>query len=388
MPMVSIMAPPSPVIITDKSAIESLSPDEARFLFKHLFVNIPPILLKEVLADLSKLRKGEDNPAVRVIALANKSRDIDSLINLDYRALCSNSLLGSDIPMDGRCIASNPSRTVTSKHGTGIVIEESQDEKDLLRWQFGNFSDEEKQAAYIWREKSKNFDLTGYRTGFEHIGIKIPPVKTYSEIKESTDALLADQTLQAKFLYWLLAICTKLERSTKESIARRWNRSPERYIQGFAPYAHYCLRVYLTFVIGLESNLFSKRPTNRLDLEYCFYFPFCHAFTSKDNFLIQIAPLLLEPSQDFVKTIELKADLARLAEEWQGLSPEQKRERSMHYGKRPLPDRNSVISRLWEKHMAPHKPFSGNLVPVMPKEELASLADFLKKLTKEIEDSE
>lgn len=386
--MALIMAPPSPVIITDKSAIESLSPDEARFLFKHLFVNIPPILLTEVLADLSKLRKGEDSPAVRVIALANKSRDIDSLVNLNYRAICTNSLLGSNFPMDGRCIASNPSRTVTSKQGTGIVIDESQYEKDLLRWQFGDFSDEEKQSAYMWREMTKKLDLNRYKTGFESFGVKIPRVKTCPEIREATEALLTDQSLQAKFLSWLLAILNSLPNSTKQSIANRWNSGSEIYIRGFAPYAHYCLKVYLTFVIGLESNLFSKKPTNRLDLEYCFYFPFCQAFTSKDKFLIQIAPLLLEPFQNFVETLELKADLVRLAQEWQGLSSEQKRERSVHYGKRPLVDKASVVSRLWEKHMAPHKPFSGNIVSAMPKEEVASIAEFLEKLTNEIEESE
>jgi hypothetical protein len=147
------------------------------------------------------------------------------------------------------------------------------------------------------------------------------------------------------------------------------------------------MKVYLTFTIGLESNLFSRKCTNRLDLQYCFFIPFCQAFTSKDNFLIQIVPLLIEPSQDFVDIVELKADLVRLAQEWQGLSLEQRRERLVHYGKRPVADKSSVVSRLWEKHMAPHKPFSGNLVPVMPKEELTSIADFLKKLTREIEGS-
>lgn len=48
-------------------------------------------------------------------------------------------------------------------------------------------------------------------------------------------------------------------------------------------------------------------------------------------------------------------------------------------------NKESVVSRLWEKHMAPHQPFSGNILSVMPKEEVARMSDYLMKLTKEIE---
>lgn len=383
--MMVVMLPPAPVLITDKSAIESLSPEEARFLYKHLFINIPQILLNEILADLSK---GIDNDLIRVIALANKTRDIDSVINMYYKRLCHESLLGSNIVMDGRVILSNPSKTVHTKEGTGILIDESTEERNRFRWQLGDFSDEEKQAAKVWREQTRNYDLSLYTKGFEKLGVKIPRVKSCSEIPEATEALLGDLSLQNSFLSWLLLMLNRAPRSSQEAIVERWKRSDERYIKGFAPYAHYYLKVYLTFLIGLESNVFSPKSTNRLDLEYCFYLPFCQAFTSKDKFLIKIAPLLLEPFQDFVDPLELKADLNRLAKEWDSLPQEERKERSVHYGKRPQVNKESVVSRLWEKHMAPHKPFSGNILSVMPKEEVARMSDYLMKLTKEIEEFE
>ena len=43
-----IHAPRAPVLILDKSAIESLSSEQVQFLFKHFFVNIPKVFLNEV----------------------------------------------------------------------------------------------------------------------------------------------------------------------------------------------------------------------------------------------------------------------------------------------------------------------------------------------------
>lgn len=386
--MALIMAPTAPVLVTDKSAIESLSPQEARFLFKHFFVNVPPILLNEIQADLSKLREGEDTPLVRVVALATKTRDIDSRVNMFHKILCFNSLLGVEIMMDGWCIPCNPIRTVKTKYGTGKIIDESQQERDLFRWQFGDFTDEEKRAAYVWREQTRGFDLSLYKRGLESIGVEIPRVRTLGELSKATEQLLGDLRLQDILFNWLLAMLHSLRPPTRDSISERWKQRKEPSLRDFAPYADYCLKVYLTFIVGRENNLFTTGSTSRLDLEYCFYLPFCQAFTSGDKFLKKIAPILLEPSQDFVDPSELKADLNRLADEWNNLSPAERRERGIHDGKRPPLNDRSVVSRLWQKHMPPPKAFSGNILSALPKEEVARMAEFLMKLTKEIEDTD
>ena len=43
-----------PIIILDKSALQSLSYDEIYTLNRHYFLNITPVLIIEILADLKK----------------------------------------------------------------------------------------------------------------------------------------------------------------------------------------------------------------------------------------------------------------------------------------------------------------------------------------------
>jgi hypothetical protein len=78
------------------------------------------------------------------------------------------------------------------------------------------------------------------------------------------------------------------------------------------PYAAYCLRTALIFHFGLAFNLVSTRATNRLDLEYFYYAPFCHVFSSKDRFHRKMASVIVQ-DQMFVSGDGLKADLADLA---------------------------------------------------------------------------
>ena len=386
--MLPIHKPPAPVVILDKSAIESLSPEEVQFLFKHFFINIPPIFLNEVQGDLAKLRKGEteDNSIRRVIALAGKTHRIDSMVNAYHKFLCINSLHGFDVPMDGRCIGSNPMKTVQSSLGKGILMDQSEGDEKLLRWSLGDFTEEEIKQSEIFRQRIKEWDLSLYLKGLEILKITLPKVSSYEELHAATETLLDSPDYQLVLLLWLLTKSNIGPGEEQQEVIERWKASGV-LIREFARYAHYCLKVYFTLFIGLQNGLFSK-PTNRLDLEYCFYLPFCHVFVSGDEFLRRLAPSFLARGQSFVWAPDLKADLGRLIEEWNGLDDATRKQRFIEFGKYPPSLEGSITCELWQRYMPPRTKPAGNLLPLMPKEFIDQIQELMKKLNKEINDSE
>lgn len=95
-----------PIIILDKSAIQGLSYKEILFLYKHYYINITPILVMEILADLKKVAASPMLSEGQVARLARKLLGGDAGINMNYRTLCRGSLLGHDVPMRGACLIS------------------------------------------------------------------------------------------------------------------------------------------------------------------------------------------------------------------------------------------------------------------------------------------
>ena len=88
-----------PFVILDKSSIQTLSFDEIVFLNRYYWVNIPPILLTEILADLKKNQESEEAKS-EVISLAKKLLQSDSAINMPYERMIEASLVGHDPCLD------------------------------------------------------------------------------------------------------------------------------------------------------------------------------------------------------------------------------------------------------------------------------------------------
>src|SRR5262249_1668864 len=82
-----------------------------------------------------------------------------------------------------------------------------------------------------------------------------------------------------------------------------------------------------TFSFSLRSQRISsadERPSDRIDISYLYYLPFCSVFTSKDGLHGRIAPLLITERQCFVHGDDLKRDLARLNVHYEGLPEAEK----------------------------------------------------------------
>src|ERR1035437_939986 len=91
-----------PTLLLDKSSLQSFSPEEIHFIFKYFFINIPPILVIEILADLKK-PSSDSRTSVQVVSqLSKKLLNQDSGMNDDYDHMILSELLGNKIKMSRR----------------------------------------------------------------------------------------------------------------------------------------------------------------------------------------------------------------------------------------------------------------------------------------------
>ena len=102
-----------PTLMLDKSALQALSRKEVRRLRRHFSLNIPPILISEILGDLAKAKPSDRE---QVIFLARKLPAIDQYENEHYLKLCLGSLSGLSFDMRGDPVIAG-GIPVTTKNG-------------------------------------------------------------------------------------------------------------------------------------------------------------------------------------------------------------------------------------------------------------------------------
>src|SRR5438046_2679065 len=105
-----------PILNCDKSTLQGLGRQELNMLRRYFFLNIPPILLVEIMADLKK----SPDPAKskeEVRNLAEKLVPACCAVNVEARQLIRGELRGYKVAMDGRpCLAGgNPVRSADGK---------------------------------------------------------------------------------------------------------------------------------------------------------------------------------------------------------------------------------------------------------------------------------
>src|SRR5205085_8260 len=94
--------PMGPITIFDKSALQSLSADEAVWFDMFFSGNVTPLFYVETLADLEKAVRDGQTPEHVVGALASKT-PFSAVPNMHHRTLYLSELAGaSPITMDGR----------------------------------------------------------------------------------------------------------------------------------------------------------------------------------------------------------------------------------------------------------------------------------------------
>ena len=112
-----------------------------------------------------------------------------------------------------------------------------------------------------------------------------------SDIVEAAVQAVADEATQTKRLDWLMELLA-IDEAMKDLIDRRWKRSWPTSVKAFSPYASWIAVVTVAFYLGLTRGLIGIRPSNRIDLEYLLYLPFCCAFSTGDRIQGKLATAL------------------------------------------------------------------------------------------------
>src|SRR4051812_37925334 len=90
-----------PILICDKSTLQGLSRVELNLLRRYYVLNVPPVLLAEILGDLKKHDSANMNRE-EVSRLAEKLVPACTSMNVNFRELIQGELAGQRIAMDGR----------------------------------------------------------------------------------------------------------------------------------------------------------------------------------------------------------------------------------------------------------------------------------------------
>lgn len=298
--------PQGPVIIFDKSTIQTLTVDESVLLDNFYMSNIIPVFFAECLADLERdmqRAKSKGSAESLVGALAAKTPDSQACGNVFHTRILQGELSGqfdlSQVRFRPLRERGEPAMTGDSK---GLLFQASEEEEAVRRWEARQFLDLERQTAKQWRRaiESINLEQMSDRT-LAGLGPWRKPT-SLQDAKHLTDTMIdcLDQE-------WLLRIGLLILNMTDatEWIVTRWNEGRRKPIRAVFPYFTHILSVQIFFALVFPITLLSKvKASHAIDLAYLYYLPFCTVFTSRDNFHVQVAPLFMDPFQtSYMETI-------------------------------------------------------------------------------------
>jgi len=339
-----------PILVFDKSALESLNPDESVWLDNFFQTNITPLFFIETLADLEKQLHSGRTPEQVVGNLAFKTPDMHSRPNVHHARLLNAELSGAEpVAMDGRGIISG-GEPVMLEGQTGIVFQRTQEDEAFHRWQRHEFLDVERLAAKGWRRELANINYDRAYATFQKWFAEAQKPKNLRDVKLFADAKI-DASNQEPCLRLGMSILG-IAPSRQEQVMTRWQNAGKPPIREFAPYFRYLFSIDLFFYLAIAADLISRvRPSNKVDLAYLYYLPFCKVFTSNDSLHERVVPLFLRANQTFVKGMELKADLGKLDQHYSRLPKEVTDRGLFHFAAYPPTDPSFLVTRLWDKHM-------------------------------------
>ena len=176
-----------PILIFDKSALQSLSIDEAVWLDNFFQTNLTPLFFIETLADLEKQTKSGKKPEDVVGDIALKAPDRGAHPNAHHQRLVEAELFGVDtVPMDGRGILAG-GKPVTLNGEKGIIFSQSPEEEAFHRWQRRDFLGAERNVAKRWRNALAVSDFEQRYRFFRERFLGGKSLKDFEEVKARTD---------------------------------------------------------------------------------------------------------------------------------------------------------------------------------------------------------
>ncbi len=236
----------------------------------------------EILGDLKKHSDAEESRR-EVEMLANKILPACSTINADFRFMIRGELAGHKVEMTGRPVLGGARQIADPNGKQGLIFEEPAEHKALLRWQTRDFHGADVLLAEVWKLSSLAIDLEGMQRKLKNSYSGTINLRNLAETVQFVDELLRTASPYQLLVWFLGDASISLRGNESERLEALRNALPGS-INSTLPYTSYCLRAALIFHFGIAFALVSTRATNRLDLEYFYYAPFCHVFTSGRQF--------------------------------------------------------------------------------------------------------
>ena len=338
-----------PTALFDKSFLQSLKMDESVWFDRFFISVVCPIFYVETLADLKKSGIARD-PEDEVRIIADKFPVMHCTPTPHHWAMAVGDLLGNHVPMTGQTPLVG-GRHVKPRGFKGTVFEESEEAKAFSRWQAKEFSALEHEIAHDWRRRLESADLRRMPDEFREVGILKGRCKTLKDAKARADAFVnsTDNTLET-----LTLVCGVLEvqQKIRSKIVNRWLDAKMPLLTHFAPFAAHVLTVDTFFRLAVKNGLISpNRPSNRVDIAYLYYLPFCHVFVSSDKLHRKCVREFLREDQNFIWGPDLKRDLSKLDKHYSAFPDSEKEKGLMKIAPYPPMEIQSIVLQLWNRHL-------------------------------------
>jgi hypothetical protein len=369
-----------PILIFDKSALQGLSVDESCWLGQFYSSNITPLFYVETLADLEKeVRRGRTSEQI-VGDIARKTFVLAATANAHHGPMIIADLMGHAIDMSRFGPGLGSGKSVVTGDKAGIIFKQAPEIDALNRWQLGKFLEVEREYARVWRRLLGTLDLeASYRT-FRPLIENLSRPRDLREAKDMADSLLRDPRLrdvQLPFAFALLNVPVELQ----PSVYGRWWQAGSPFLGDFAPYAAHVLTVELFFHLALSADLISKdRASNKADIAYLYYLPFCMVFSSSDSLHAKTVPLFVRDRQQFVRGSDLKDDLRRLDEHYMQFPSDVRSEGIQSFAKHPPEEGDFLTCRLWDLFLPSWREKARNIEETPPEAQKALLSMFKKMI--------
>jgi hypothetical protein len=371
-----------PIALFDKSFIQALTVDESVW-FDHFFTPVVcPIFYVETLADLAKAAKEDRSAESEVRIIAEKFPEVSGSICSNHLDLTVLDILGAfNVPMNGR-IPRSGGRYVTGGGQSGVVYDYSAEEAAFQRWQQQMFHDVERLFAAGWRRALNSLDLKQIAKTLRVLGVTGQSCKSLEDAKRIAQSVVSG--VDKPFERLGLAVrYFNIPQQRHAEIIERWKYEGQPSLERYAPYAAFVLTIEIFFYIAVAANLISaERQSNRIDIAYLAYLPFCMVFVSSDRLHERAARLFLRSDQEFIWGPALKADLKRLNQHYLALPQAEREQGIMRFADHPPVTGDFLVTKLWKRYLRPEALQDKGLDISMGPEESKNLVQRLRAFTK------
>lgn len=216
----------------------------------------------------------------------------------------------------------------------------------------------------MWRLHVKSMSFERSADYAKKLGIDI------SQCKSMEDALIAANQIvtNSSKPYELIAFIVQtigIPREYQREFIHRYQVSGFPPLNRYAPYAAHVIKVEIFFHICVSRGLISAdRPSNKIDIAYLHYLPFCHVFVSGDKLHRSTAKLFISRNQKFVWGPDLKEDLKRLNNHYLQLPEEVKDRGVISFAGKPPTEGGFLTAELWDMLGTSWRSQSGNIAPL------------------------